>query len=84
MNRADNTNAKGPAMNRADHAPDVAIYLAYHKNSQRLALLQCMNFMVMLLLIKPMTVESYMFTVKNYFLFLMGKLKQLMLKAVTK
>ena len=37
MNRADNTNAKGPAMNRADHAPDVAIYLAYHKNSQRLA-----------------------------------------------
>ena len=39
MNRADTTadNAKGAAMNRADHAPDIAIYLAYHKNSQRLA-----------------------------------------------
>ena len=36
MNSAD-TNAKGPAMNRADQAPGVAIYLAYHKNSQRLA-----------------------------------------------
>ena len=39
MNRADTItdNGKGTDMDRNEHTPDIAIYLAYHKNSQRLA-----------------------------------------------